>query len=344
IYVTSSSLGLVDHFRKYAEHVVDRFKWQPGSLAVEIGSNDGSLLRFFKGKGMRVLGVDPARQIAQDATEAGIPTLPEFFNSDIAASIRKEHGPASVVAANNVFAHADNLADIVRGIRTVLADDGIFVFEVSYLVDIVDKFLFDTVYHEHVSYHSIAPLAKFFSRLGMELFDTQRIASKGGSIRGFAQRKPEGKRRVEPIVGELLDLEAKRGFGKPDLFRKYDAEIGARKTDLDRFLDQIIAEGKLIAGYGASTTTTTLMWHFDLTRRLAFIVDDNPRKRGLYSPGCHIPVMPSEEIYVKQPDHVVILAWQYAEPIIKKHQAYLKSGGRFVVPLPDLRIVEASGE
>jgi len=339
LYVTSSSLGLVEHYRKYAEQVLNGFQWKPGSLVVEIGSNDGSLLRFFKDGGMRVLGIDPARQIAESATEAGITTLPEFFTSSIAKEVRKQHGPASIVAANNVFAHADDLADIVRGIRTLLADDGIFVFEVSYLVDIVDNFLFDTVYHEHVSHYSLAPLTRFFESLGMELFDVQRIGSKGGSIRGFAQRKPEGKRKVEPVVGELLALEAKRGFATLELYKRYSADIEARKLALQKFLDEAISQGKMVAGYGASTTTTTLMWHFDLTRRLAFIADDNPRKQGRYSPGCHIPVVPSEELYIRRPDYVVILAWQYAEPIVKKHEKFIAAGGKFIIPLPVLRVV-----
>jgi SAM-dependent methyltransferase len=339
IYVTASSPGLVEHYRRYAEDVGARFAPKPGSLVVEIGSNDGSLLRFFKDRGARVLGVDPARRIAEAATAGGVPTLPEFFSGRLALEIRARHGAAAIVAANNVFAHADDLADVVRGVRTLLADDGVFVFEVSYLVDIVDRFLFDTVYHEHVSYHSIAPLQRFFARLGMGLFDVQRIASKGGSLRGFAQRLPESARPVAPVVGELLELEAKRGFGGLEIYRRYGEAIQARKAALARVVDDARAAGKRIAGYGASTTVTTLLWNFDLARKIEFLVDDNPRKQGLYSPGCHIPVLPSEELYTRRPDYVLVLAWNYAEPIIKRHRRFVEEGGRFVVPLPELRIV-----
>jgi len=341
VYVTASSLGLVEHYRRYAEEVTTRFGLKPGSLVVEIGSNDGSLLEFFKEKGCNVVGVDPAQQIAAAATAKGILTLPEFFSSALADEIRSRHGPASVVAANNVFAHSDNLADIVRGIRTLLADDGVFVFENSYLVDIVDRFLFDTVYHEHVSYHSIAPLKTFFERLGMQLIDVQRIASKGGSIRGFAQRLPEGKRPVAPIVAELLAMESARGFGQPQVYREYAQAIDARKQALTRLLEGARAQGKTVAGYGASTTVTTLMWHFDLTDKIDFLADDNPRKEGLYSPGCHVPVVASKEIYSRRPDYVIILAWNYAQPIIDRHRRFLEEGGKFVVPLPDLRVVTA---
>jgi len=339
LFTTSSSGGLLAHFKQYADDVVSRFALKPDSLIAEIGSNDGTLLKFFKQYGMRVLGIDPAREIAKQATAAGIETLPEFFGSAIAAKIRKDYGGASIFCANNVFAHADDLADIVRGIREVLADDGVFVFEVSYLVDIVDQFVFDTVYHEHVSHHSVEPLAKFFDRLGMQLIDVQRIPTKGGSIRGFAQRKPEGKRSVAPIVGELIELERQRGFGNLALYQDYAKRIDERKTALNDFLDLEIAKGKMIAGYGASTTSTTLMWHFELTRKLAFVADDNPKKYGLYCPGCHIPVVPSEELYVRKPDYVVILAWQFAEAIMKKHTRFAKEGGKFVVPLIDLKVL-----
>jgi len=339
IYVTSSSSGLVDHYRRYADDVVYMLALQPSSLVVEIGSNDGSLLTFFKEKNFKVLGVDPARQIAETATAQGINTLPEFFDESIARSILKEYGPASLVTANNVFAHADDLAEIVRGIHTLLGEDGVFVFEVSYLVDIVDRFVFDTVYHEHVSYHSIEPLTRFFESLNMELFDVQRIASKGGSIRCFAQRRPGGAYKVAHIVGELLEYEQSRGFGKLEIYRKYSDEIRLRKANLNKLIDELKATGKSVAGYGASTTVTTLLWHFELTNKLDFLADDNPLKQGLFSPGCHIPVLSSADLYARRPDYVIILAWNYAEQIIKRHQRFIEEGGKFIIPLPQLRVV-----
>lgn len=339
LFTTSSSAGLLAHFKQYTADVVSDLFLKPGSLVVEMGSNDGSLLLNFKEQGMKVLGIDPARDIAKRATASGVETLPEFFTASLASRIRKDYGPATVFIANNVFAHADDLADIVRGIREVLADDGVFVFEVSYLVDIVDNYLFDTVYHEHVSYHSIEPLARFFERLGMQLTSVQRIASKGGSIRGFAQRKPEGRRPVQRVIARMIENERQRGFAKLATYQDYARRIAERRNALNYFLDEQIATGTLIAGYGASTTTTTLMWDFGLVRKLSFIVDDNPAKHGLYCPASHIPVMPSEELYVRKPDFVVVLAWQYITSITRRHQQYLQEGGCLVVPLPDLQIV-----
>lgn len=342
IYVTSSSLGLVEHFRRYAEEVTQRFAVPAGSLVVEIGSNDGTLLRFFRDKGMRVIGVDPARDIAAAATREGLTTLPEFFTSALAGQIRAEYGSAEIVAANNVFAHADNLGDIASGIRDLLSETGVFVFEVSYLVDIVDRFLFDTIYHEHLSYHSIAPLARFFDSLGMELFDIWRNPSKGGSIRGFARRKRANASPVAAIVHELIRAEGERGMATPAPFKRYATEIAARKRKLLEFLDEKISKGAAVAGYGASTTVTTLIFQFDLARRLAFIADDNPRKHNRFSPGAHIPVLPSDELYVRKPEYCVILAWNYAQPISDRHPRYPQQGGRFVVPLPEFRVLEPS--
>ncbi|HSW70683.1 MAG TPA: methyltransferase domain-containing protein, partial [Gammaproteobacteria bacterium] len=186
-YRTSVSLGLVEHFRLYAADAVQNLKIPADSLVVELGSNDGSLLKAFKALGMKVIGVDPALTIALSATESGIPTFPEFFTAALAKKIGEESGLASLICANNVFAHADNLADIVLGIRNLLSPDGVFIFEVSYVPDIIDNFVFDTIYHEHVSHHALIPLECFFNRLDLTLFDVKRVQSKGGSIRGFAQ-------------------------------------------------------------------------------------------------------------------------------------------------------------
>lgn len=339
VYVTSCSLGLVEHFQRYAEDVIDRFKLRPDSLVVEIGSNDGSLLKYFKQHDLRVVGVDPAVQIAQNASDAGIPTLPEYFDSNIANNIRAEHGPAKLIAANNVFAHADNLSEIVEGIKALLDEDGVFIFEGSYLVDIINNYLFDTIYHEHVSYHSITPLDRFFNKHDMQLFDIERIPTKGGSIRCFVQHSNSGQRKVSPVIGGLIESEKTMGITDSEIYHAFAKAIGDRKTALNNYLDDILAQGMTVAGYGASTTVTTLLWHFGLTRKINYLLDDNPRKIGLYSPGCHIPVMPSDEIYIKKPDYIVILAWQYSEPIIRRHQKYIDEGGKFIIPLTELKVV-----
>jgi len=342
-YRTSVSLGLVEHFKRYARSVVESLGIPERSLVVEIGSNDGSLLKAFKSEGMRVQGVDPARNIAASATKDGVPTIPDFFTSRLAAMIKAEQGSAAVFCANNVFAHIDDMSDVVDGIRLLLADDGAFVFEVSYIVDMIDNMVFDTIYHEHVSHHALIPLETFFNRHDMTLFHVARTGTKGGSIRAFAQPKSTGKRPRSAELSALIAEEERRGITGPQIYRDWFNAIESRKRKVLNLLDHAIAEGKTVAAYGASTTTTTLLYHFELEKRVSFIVDDNPLKQGRFSPGAHIPVLPSSELGTKRPDIVVILAWIYAEPILKRNQAYLEAGGQFLVPLPEPQTIDRGG-
>jgi hypothetical protein len=338
IFRTSSSGGLVEHFRQYAEDITRDFNLPPKSLVLEVGSNDGTLLRFFKEKDMRVQGIDPALDIARQASDSGVPTVPDFFTTELAVKIFQDQGPAKLVVANNVFAHADQLADVTKGIATILDQDGIFVFEVSYLLDIIDNFVFDTVYHEHLSYHSIDPFTRFFSKHGLHLFDIQRNLSKGGSFRGFVQRAG-GPHLEKPIVREMIEEETKRGLHHPQIFKDYEKRILACKDAVLGFLEKVRKQGKSVVGYGASTTVTTLMYHYELFDKLEYLIDDNSMKHGLYSPGCHLEVKPSSALYDEKPDVVVVLAWQYANPIVSKHKRYLENGGQFAVPLPELKLI-----
>jgi hypothetical protein len=342
-YRTSVSLGLVEHFKRYARSVVESLGIPKGSLVAEMGSNDGSLLKAFKDEGMRVQGIDPARNIATSATAEGVPTVADFFTSQLAAKIKAEQGSAALFCANNVFAHIDNMADVVKGIRLLLADDGAFVFEVSYIVDMIDNMVFDTIYHEHVSHHALIPLETFLNKHDMSLFHVERASTKGGSIRAFAQPKSTGTRPRSEEYLKLVAEEERRGITKPKIYRDWFEAIESRKRAVLSYLDTARANGKVIAAYGASTTTTTLLYHFELEGRVKFIVDDNPLKQGRFSPGAHIPVLPSAVLATEKPDIVVILAWIYADPILKRNEAYIRAGGKFLVPLPEPRIVDATG-
>lgn len=338
LYVTSVSLGLLEHFRKYAQEVVATLQPAKGALAMDIGSNEGALLKNFQSHGLRVLGVDAAQNIAALANAAGVETIADFFTADLARKIRQSHGPATIVTANNVFAHSDVLGDMTDGIRELLAEDGVFVFEVVYLLDLVQQLTFDTIYHEHLSHHSIKPFALFFQKHGMQLFHVERNRSKGGSIRGFAQLAG-GPRHVSPAVRELIELEESVGLDKPQIFHDLFSRLDGLKNELRTLLESLKIEGKSIAGYGASASVTTLVHHFEIAKYLDFIVDDDPRRQGLYSPGYHIPVVAKAALSEKKPDYVVVLAWQYAAPIMTKNEAYSAAGGKFIVPLPVLKVV-----
>ncbi len=342
-YKTSHSLGLVEHFRKYAAHVVEKLGLSTPKFIFEIGSNDGSLLNEFKALGHRVLGVDASAAVSQHANERGVPTIADFFSSALSGKILASHGKASLVCANNVYAHADNLHDITAGIRNILTDDGVFVFEVSYLPDMVENMVFDTIYHEHVSYHTLNPLERFFNSLDLSLFDVERIATKGGSIRGFVQVKSTGTRQQSAALTALMADEKAKGYDRIDVYKAYARRIVACKNATLDFLRGISGDMTGIAGYGASTTTTTLLYNFELEGILEKIYDDNPIKYGMYSPGAHIEVFPSEKILEHKPKAIVILAWVYAMPIIKRNLDYLKAGGCFILPLPEPKVIDLAG-
>jgi SAM-dependent methyltransferase len=337
-YSTTSSLGLVEHFRKAAAEIAARSGAPAGSLVVDVGSNDGSLLKAFRELGYRVAGIDPAVEIAARATAEGVPTVPEYFTPEVVARVLAEHGPAALVTANNVFAHSDKLPEMAEGIRGLLRPDGLFTFEVSYLLDIVQKMLFDTVYHEHLCYHSVRSLDTFFARHGLQLIDVKRIPTKGGSLRGTVQ-PVGGPRPVSPEVRRLIEWEALSRLHGPETFRALAKRMEMAKEQFTALLDRVRAGWKIIAGYGASPTVTTLINQFDLAGRLDFLVDDNPLKQNTFSPGHHLPVYAPAAINDREADLIAVLAWNYAGPIMAKQSQFVASGGRFVIPLPQLQVV-----
>ncbi len=338
VYVSGTSPVFVRHFEEYANFLIDRFPLRPPGLVVDIGSNDGTLLRFFKERGYRVLGVDPAQEIGEASRNAGIPTFTEFFSPELASRILSELGHASAITANNVIAHIDDLAAVMRGVEILLAPDGVFSFEVSYLADVLEKTLFDTVYHEHLDYHSVGPLAGFFGRCGLELIEAIRVDTHGGSLRGVVQRAG-GPHKKGTSVQQAIDAENRMGLRKEQTFRAFAVHIDELGRELGGLLRKLKADGKRIAGFGAPAKATTLMYQFGLDAdTIEFLVDDSPLKQGRFSPGTHIPVLPAQSLYEKRPDYVVILAWNFAGPIMAKHQKFRESGGHFIVPLPAVEV------
>jgi SAM-dependent methyltransferase len=335
VYVSGTSPSFRRHFETYAEDVINRTGLQPDDLVLEIGSNDGTLLSVFKAHGARVLGIDPAAEIADRANKDGIPTIPEFFTSELANEISDQHGKAKIVTANNVFAHIDDLAEVVDGIQKVLSADGLFVFEVSYLVDVLTKNLFDTIYHEHLDYHSLGPLLEFFRKRNLKIIGAERISSHGGSIRVYVSHA--GADWVEkPEVREFLQLEQEIGLNYFKTFIGFESRINELGTRVSNLVQDLKKDGFTIAGYGAPAKATTLLYHFRLTNALDFIVDDSPLKQGLFTPGSHIPVLSSQALKSRRPDYLIILAWNFADEIIARNQDYLSAGGRFIVPVPKL--------
>jgi SAM-dependent methyltransferase len=340
-YVSATSSRFVDHLRNYAQDMVRRFRLPPGSLVADIGSNDGTCLRFFAAAGMNVVGVDPATEIAARATASGIETIGDFFSFDLARRLRARFGPASFITSHNACAHIDDLDSVFRGVEHWLADDGVFVLEVGYLLDVYENIWFDTIYHEHVDYHTVAPFRALCARLGLAPFAVQRVSPQGGSIRVFIQ-KAGGPHQADGSIAELIALEHQRGLDRLETFVDFGRRIDVVGGQLRTLVGGLKAQGHSIAGYGAATKATTLMCHFRLGHEhLDFIADDNPLKQGLFSPVSHIPVVAAAELYARRPDYLLILAWNFAEPIMTAHRAYADQGGRFILPMPAARIVES---
>ncbi len=342
-YYSGEAKGMPEHFDQVAVKIIGTHRSPAGSLVIDIGSNDGSLLKPFKKAGFRVLGIDPAREIARQATESGIPTIPELMSLDLARKIREQHGPAHVVCVFNAFAHADDLGNMAEAIRTMLAADGLFFFEVQYLLDIIDRVLIATIFHEHMSHHSVKPMARFLDLHGMELIEVERVPIQHGSLIGTVQLKG-GKRGVGDSVLGLLKLEAERRLGELETLRHFGAKLKELRKQTTSLAREWKKSKASIAGYGAARSGPTLISQLGLTGVIDYIVDDHPQKVGRYSSGDGIPILPTAELYRRMPDYTVILAWVHAQKIIQSNSEYLDKGGHFVVLCPETRVVGREGD
>lgn len=340
LYATGTSPVTIEHFKNQAATLAENLKLSKDGFIVEIGSNDGTLLAEFKKLGYRnILGVDPARSIAQTAVDRGVNTLKEFFTSTLAEHIVKARENANLVIANNVFAHAEDIRDIAIGARELIGRNGWFVFEVSYLMDIAEYLTFDTIYHEHFSYHALVPLVAMFDELGMKLYDAERVPGQvgRGSLRCYAA--PRSRKLVSNLrLDKLIEEEKKAGILWSDFYVNTKMQIAAAGGVLSGFLDERLAQGDTVVGYGAPAKLTTLMYSFGLgTKHAKFIVDDSEWKQGLFTPGLHIPVVPPTALINLPPKSVVVVyAWNFADDIIKR---FANLDVVWVVPAPKFRRV-----
>jgi hypothetical protein len=352
INVEASSLGFTAHFREYADRVIDRCKLSVGVLVVNICSNDSirgglrcgndsTLLSHFQACGMRVLGVEPATHIAAEANAKGIRTINQFFTPEAATRIVSEYGRAKLITSNNVSANIDDLRSWVDAVEKLLSSDGIYVFESFYLADVVNNMVFDFIYHEHLSAFSVKPIKHLVEAYGLELISVEHVATKGGSLRYFVQRRG-GPIAEDGSVAKYLAAEQAMGLYQKKTYVAYAEKIDRLKYQTREFLAQAKKNGKSVAGFGASITGTTLIYHFEIGEYLDYLVDDNPVKQGRYSPGLHLPVLASTALLEKKPDYVVALAWRFAEAFIVKNKAYIENGGQFVIPVPEFRVLGKS--
>jgi methylation protein EvaC len=339
-YHSSAIKTLVDHFEK----IVRDFKTQNNNpsdkLIVEIGCNDGTFIKEGLRQGFKVVGVDPADNIVKPLIKEGLPIINEYFTTKTAAKIVKEYGQADLIFSSNTLAHIEDMHEVYRGINSTLKDDGILIFENHYLGNLIKEMQYDMIYHEHQYYYSLSAIVNFLKQHDLEVFNVLLIPIHAGSIRFYVQKKG-GKRKIENIVAEMLKKEKKNGLTKRKIFVDYNKKIEKTKQDLLLLLHSLKKNNKTIAGYGASGRGTILSNYCGLTNDLLdYIIDDAPAKQGAYTPGNHLKIVPSDILSTKnKPDYVVLFAWSFWEEIKRKNEKYIKSGGKFIVPLPQVKVI-----
>ncbi len=339
LYLSSTSAPLLPHFDAYAAEVVERFA-PAGSLVVEVGSNDGVLLRPLVARGARVLGIEPSTNVAAIANGAGLETWNEFFATDVARRVVAEKGRAKAVLANNVLAHIDDLGEVVRALDILLDADGVFVAEFPYLVDLMEHVEYDTIYHEHLSYLTVAPLQRLFATAGLEPFDVHHLELHGGSLRLFV-----GRAGAHPVTDELRRIVATErvsGALTVGSFERFSERVRESRDALRAMLASLRRDGRSVAALGATAKGNTLLNYCGIgPAEVAWIADSTRLKQGLLTPGMHIPVRPEGAIREDRPDYTLLLAWNYADAIVKRFADYLAAGGRFIHPIPRARVIEA---
>lgn len=337
LWVSSTSDQIPVHFAEYAKEVYERFM-KPGDLVVEVASNDGCLLKTFKQFDVRFLGVEPARNIAALAEKQGVPTVAEFFTAALAYRLVKEHGHATVLISNNVFAHVDTMDDFVAAGYTLLSDTGVWTIESPHILEFLKKNEFDTVYHEHISYLSLYALIPFFKRHQLNLYDVKRTTVHGGSIRMIVS-KDMSIPATESLTA-LLNEEITAGINVPATYEAFGKSVQELREDTMVLLHTLKTEGKTIVGYGASAKGQTLLQYFGIGPDvLDYILDKAPLKQGRYTPGTHIPIVPPDHWKQQRPDYMFILAWNFAEEIMRQQHEFAAQGGKFIVPIPTPAIV-----
>lgn len=341
-YFSSAIRTLCEHFVDYATEVVSRFLPPSSSTVVEIGCNDGILLRPLADQGVRtVIGVDPASNITRTINDPRITVINDFFSDAVAERICSDHGKADMIVANNVYAHIPDIQNVTQGIKNLLADDGVFIFEAHYLGKVVHGLQYDMIYHEHLYYYSLIALMNHFDRFGMTVVDVKPIPIHAGSMRYYVCKKGSRlSKQISPRVMLLHREELAQGFNRSETFARFASDVKARKEKLMDLLERLRAKGRAVAGYGASGRANTIIQYCNIEHRhIKYMIDDAPAKTGFYTPGSHFLIRGNDALREDTPDYLLIFAWSYFNEIAEKSRSFIDAGGRMIVPLPDVRVM-----
>lgn len=339
-YFSSFSTSWLQHAKNYTDLMVKRFGFGPAHRVVEIASNDGYLLQYFKEKNIQVLGVEPSGGCAKVAIEKGIPSIIEFFGAKLARKLKQDGRQADLLLGNNVLAHVPDLNDFVAGLAIALKPEGVITMEFPHLLRLMMEGQFDTVYHEHFSYFSFEVVEKVFAKHGLTLFDVEELPTHGGSLRIYGRHGDNKKLAVTPKVAELKKREADYGLSDQPTYQRFNEQVTTIKNNLLEFLRDCRKKGKTVSGYGAPAKGNTLLNYCGVGRDLiAYTVDASPHKQGHFLPGSHLPIYAPDKIKETKPDYVLILPWNLKAEITQQMAHIAEWGGKFVVPIPELKVL-----
>lgn len=339
LYIPSASTTMYRHFSTLAEKLQKRYLSSPDSLLVDIGCNDGLLLKSAHDLGIKTLGVDPADNIVVMAKEKGLDVVGEYFNPGIAQLIYSNHGPATVITSSNTFNHIDDLHQFMEGVKILLAENGVFIIEVPQAIEYLNKLMFDNIYHEHLSVFSVKSLQQLYAGFGMEIVEIEPIDVQGGSMRVFA-RNIDSESRPSSAIADWLLREQEIGLLNEPTYFAYKESVDSIRDQLKDLLKNLKYQGKKIIGYGAPAKGNTLLNYYGIgPETLDYLADKSPLKQGLYSPGMHIPIVSPDEIAKDKPDYMLILAWNFADEIMEQQRDFSAAGGKFIIPIPRPKVI-----